>query len=283
VQTTLNPGEIAQAVKNPVASIPRQLESITDLKNISHSLTQSEWERVSQSVRADAVQRREIVSLHALFCQDENLVKAEKDLGTLVERLSTEDTAKPNKPMAEELAKAQAAIKNERAQWLNQVRNFFNAEYYDVEFTDYKKKLSFYREVTNPEFSDWKRWRMLENSDRLASELKEQHGKAKPALPGISLITHNLGLAELRSNLNQQNVFNQEMAKEVRQMLKSWRKLKYVQQKIVSSEVRFSQKAIEKYPSVADLKLITALYDLKKKEIEQLRAFWMIDENCWKI
>ena len=53
VQTTLNPSAIAKAMKDPVATLPKQLESITDLKNIYHSLTQTEWGRISQSVRAE--------------------------------------------------------------------------------------------------------------------------------------------------------------------------------------------------------------------------------------
>ena len=278
VQTTLNPGEIAKAMKSPVASLPRQLESITDLKNISHSLTQSEWGRVSQSVQADAAQRREMVNLHVLFCQSENLEKSEGNLKKLISLLSADDSVKPNKAMIVELAKSQALLKKERGQWLNQVRDFFNAEYYDVEFNDYKSKLSFYREVTDPEFSDWKRWRMLEHSGRLVTELQKQHGDDKPALPGISRITQNLGVMGLRSNLAQQSIPNQDMAKEVRQMLKSWRNLKSVQQQIAESKPY-----AEKTPSVEDLKGVTALYQLKKMEIEQLKTFWMIDEKCWKI
>jgi len=278
VQTTLNPGELAMAIKDPVTSFPKQLESITDLKNISHSLTQSEWGRVSQSVQADAAQRREMVELHALFCQSENLEKAEKNLGKFIEVVSEDGSAKPNKAMITELAKAQAVLKKERGQWLDQVRNLFNAEYYDVKFKDYKKKLSFYREVHDPDFSDWKRWRILENSGRLVTELQKQHDDEKPALPGIKQITHNQDVVELRSNLAQQSTLNQDMASEVRQMLKSWRNLKSVQQKITESKPD-----AEKSPNVAGLKLVTAVYQLKKKEIEQLKTFWMIDERCWKI
>ncbi|MEZ7957069.1 MAG: hypothetical protein QMC23_10925 [Rubritalea sp.] len=138
VQTTLNPSAIAKAMKDPVASLPGQLESITDLKNIYHSLTQSEWGRISQSVRADAAQRREMVNLHVLFCQSENLEKAESNLESLIVILSADGSMNLNKAMTVELAKTQAILKKERGQWLDQVRNFFNAEYYDVEFNNYK-------------------------------------------------------------------------------------------------------------------------------------------------
>ncbi|MFT5905293.1 MAG: hypothetical protein ACI9E1_000889 [Cryomorphaceae bacterium] len=278
VQTTLNPGEIAKVMKSPVASLPMQLESITDLKNISHSLTQSEWGRVSQSVQADAAQRREMVNLHVLFCQSENLEKSERSLKKLISLLSALETVKPNKAMVVELAKSQALLKKDRGQWLDQVRDFFNAEYYDVEFNGYKSKLSFYREVTDPEFSDWKRWRVLEHSGRLVAELQKQHGDSKPALPGISRITQNLGVIGLRNNLAQPSNLNQGMAKEVRQMLKNWRDLKSVQQQIAESKPYN-----ETTPSVADLKRVTTVYQLKKSEIEQLKTFWMMDEKCWEI
>ncbi|MFT6792380.1 MAG: hypothetical protein ACJAR1_000360 [Rubritalea sp.] len=283
VQTTLNPSAIAKAMKDPVASLPGQLESITDLKNIYHSLTQSEWGRILQSVRADAAQRREMVNLHVLFCQSENLEKAESNLESLIVILSADGSMNLNKAMTVELAKTQAILKKERGQWLDQVRNFFNAEYYDVEFNNYKRKLSFYREVNNPDFSDWERWRMLENSHRLAVELQRQHGEEKPALPGINRITRNFGMIQLRSDLAQQSALNEDMVKEVRQMLKSWRNLKQVQLKIARSEVNPLQVVVAKKPSLADLKRVTIVYQLKKSEIEQLKAFWMIDEKCWEI
>ncbi len=283
VQSTLNPGEIALAMKDPVTSFPRQLESITDLKNISHSLSQSEWQRVTQSVRADAVERREIVNLHVLFCQSENLKNAQQDLKSMMEAVSKDAAASQNKELRAALTNAQATLKSEREQWLNQVRDFFNAEYYDVELNNYKGKLSFYRDVTDPEFSDWKRWRMLENSDRLAEELRKQHSNQKPLLPGVSLISNNLGVNDFKENLVQQSTLNESMAKEVRQMIKNWRNLKSLQQNLVQQEQRLSQSRTKKIPSLVDVKTLCEIFDLKKREVEQLKAFWVIDEKCWNI
>ena len=274
LQTTLNPSEIAKAMKDPVASLPRQLESITDLKNISHSLTQSEWGRVTQSVRADAAQRQEMVNLHVLFCQSENLEQAEREL----KMMKDSDKLKANKVVDAELVKAQKLLEKERSQWLDRVRDFFNAEYYDVELNAYQKRLSFYRDVTDPGFSDWRRWRMLENSDRLASEMQKQHDKDKPVLPGMNRLKENLGVSELRSQLAETSGVNQEMAKEVRQMLKNWRNLKSVQQKIVAQ----NKAEVLDEVRVNDLKRVTTLYQLKKKELDHLKVFWMIDEECWK-
>ncbi len=286
VQTTLNPSELASAMKDPVASLPKQLESITDLKNITHSLTQSEWERVSQSMKADTAQRKEMVNLHALFCQSENLSQAEDNIRRIKQELALKGgvITKESKAMTVELTKAQGVLTKERQQWLDQVRNFFNAEYFDVEFNHYTKRLNFYRTVHNPEFSDWRRWRVLENSARLATEMQKQHVKEKPVLPGMNRIKQNFGVDELRSSLAEQSTLNESMAHEVRQMLKNWRNLKSVQSKIAQTEVSFAQSPsiTDPLPSVADLKRVTVMYHLKKKEIEHLKSFWMIDEKCWK-
>lgn len=287
IQTTLSPGEIAEAMRQPLASVPRQLESITDLKNISHSLNQTEWDRVTQSVQADASEREEIVNLHVLFCQSENLKNSESELTKIKELITKDPAANKNTEIRAELNKAQTTLKKEREQWLNQVRDFFNAEYFDVELNQYKPMLSFYREVTDPDFSDWKRWCILENSARLAAELKKQHNNDKPTIPGISLITNNLGITDIRANLADEPYLNENMANEVRQMIKNWHNLKSLQQKITNSELRFSQlrtqTLAQKSPTTSDLQLLTTLFDLKKKEIDQLKAFWLLDEKCWKV
>ncbi len=279
VQTTLNPVEIAKAMKNPVDALPKQLESITDLKNISHSLTQSEWGRVSQSVRADAVKRREVVNLHVLFCQGENLEKAEGELEELLDGEKVEQS----KEFSKELAKTKGVMGKWREEWLDDVRDFFNAEYHDVEFNAYSR-LNFYRDVDNPGFTDWRRWRLLENSDKLVVELRKQHLEGKPILPGMNQLTDHFGVRRLRSELSDEGNLNEGMVREVRGMLRDWRKLKSLQQKITSLEVD-SPDSLEgskdKSVSVSDLRRVTALYELKKKEVDYLKVFWVMDEECW--
>ncbi|MGJ8658091.1 MAG: hypothetical protein ACSHX6_16710 [Akkermansiaceae bacterium] len=277
VQTTLNPNEIAAAMNSPVSTLPRQLKSITDLKNISHSLTQSEWDRVLQSIKADIAQRKEMVNLHVLFCQNETIDRAESEL----EKIVKSDPQPQNKALATELAKAQSLLKKERSEWLGQVRNFYNAEFYDVEFTDYRAKLNSYRHVTNPGFSDWKRWRLLENSEMLAGEMQKEHNDAKPMLPGMNMLKRKLGVMEIQSQLGHQKVLNEEMAKEVRQMLRGWRELKAVQQKIFASELSYSRSNVTQAPSVQDVRRITTDFQLKNEEIDKMKIFWAIDEDCW--
>ena len=283
VQTTLNPSEVAKAMKNPISALPRQLESITDLKNISHSLTQSEWERVSQSVRADAVKRQEMVNLHVLFCMGENLEKAEEELSRIEEAGQVEEGR--SKGMVKELAKAEGVLNKEREKWLDEVRDFFNAEYHDVEFSSYSQKLDFYRDVEDPCFSDWKRWRLLENSDKLVGEMRKEHEEAKPVLPGVSRLKSRLGVAEMRSQLSRQSGLNEGMVKEVRGMLRSWRNLKSVQRQIEDLDVSGSELAdVDEVRgvSVSDLKRVTTVYELRKKEIDHLKVFWAMDEECWR-
>ena len=115
VKNTLNPSEIAKAMKDPVGAFPDQLESITDLKNISHSLTQSEWERVTKVVKAESVQRREMVNLHVLFCQSENIEKAEQELQKLIDS----ERLKETKEVMKELTNTQVILRKEREQWLD--------------------------------------------------------------------------------------------------------------------------------------------------------------------
>lgn len=278
VQTTLHLNEIAKAMNNPVSSMPKQLRSITDLKNISHSLTQSEWERVLLSIKADIAEREEMVMLHVLFCQSENLVRAEKQL----EKIAKVDEPKQNKAFVTELEKARGLVKKERGQWLDRVRDFYNAEFYDVEFKDYKAKLDFYRHVSNPVFSDWKRWRLLENSEMLASEMQKEHREAKPLLPGMNVLKRKLGVMELQSQLGHQRVMNEKMATEVRQMLRNWRELKSVQKKIVASDISYSKSDVMQALGVKDVKRVISEFKLKKTEIDKLRVFWAMDEDCWE-
>jgi len=70
------------------------------------------------------------------------------------------------------------------------------------------------------------------------------------------------------------------MSKEVRQMLKNWRNLKSVQQKIAALEVSFSQSA-GRPPSVVDLRRVASVYQLEKKKINYLKTFWMLNESRW--
>lgn len=276
VQMTLNPSEIAKAMKDPIASLPRQLESITDLKNISHSLTQTEWGRVTQGVEAEAVQREEVVNLHVLFCQGEIIESAERDLAKIKRKLSAEGEVKPNKAVDRELVKTDGVIKKEREQWLNRVRDFFNAEYHDVKLSDYKGKLNFYRGVKDPGFSDWKRWRVLANSSQVAGEMKKDHVDAKPVLPGMNMLKSNLGLTDLRAKLAEPSTLNKDMVMEVRRMLKDWRILKSVQQELAESKLAGGEAV-----GLPELRHVTKVYNLRKKEIEKLKNFWVIDEECW--
>ena len=277
VQNTLNPSEIAKAMKDPVQSIPRQLESITDLKNITHSLTQSEWERVSQGVEAEMIQRKEMVNLHALFCQSENLKRLKSDMALIAQS----DKLEKGKEVDKELVKLEKLMKKERGTWLDKVRDFFNAEYHDVELNNYTRKLSFYRGVDDPGFNEWERWAVLEYSDTVANEMKVSHQDAKPVLPGIVLLKEKFGVNDLRSQLASNGMPDNDTVSEVRKMLKNWRQLKSVQQEISELEVKVSNVANEEAIKLADLKKVSKLYELKKQEVDYLKMLWLKDEQCW--
>ena len=278
VKNTLNPSEIVKAMKDPVGAFPDQLESITDLKNISHSLTQSEWERVTKVVKAESVQRREMVNLHVLFCQSENIEKAEQELQKLIDS----ERLKETKEVMKELTNTQVILRKEREQWLDSVRDFFNAEYHDVEFKAYRDKLSFYRDIKDPKFSDWERWRVMEHSNTLAVEMKGKHDDDKPVLPGIYSLKEKLGVSKVRNKLTQEEMPSTDMVKEVRKMLRNWRLLKLVQQEIEEQELESIKSVNDEVLGVSDIKNVTVVYNLKKREIDHLKEFWLMDEQCWR-
>jgi len=277
VQHTLNPAEIAKAMKDPVKSLPRQIESITDLKNITHSLTQSEWERVSQGVGAEMVQRKEMVKLHMLFCQNENLKSLKENIGQIIESNKLEK----GKEVSKEVAKIKTLIKKERSVWLDEVRDFFNAEYLDVELGSYTSKLSFYRGVNDPGFNKWERWGKLEHSGKVANEMKASHKESKAILPGVSLVKEKLGVNDIRSRLVNDGMLDDDAVNGVRKMLKNWRQLKSVQQQISELELKISKVTEEEAIKLADLKQVSKLYELKWREVIHLEILWIMDEQCW--
>lgn len=243
-------------------------------------MTQSEWARVSQGVGAEMVQREQMVSLHELFCQSENLKSLQNDMSALVDAEKLEKS----KSMDKELAKLEVMIEKEHDTWLDKVRDFFNAEYHDVEFNNYNRKLSSYRGVSDPGFSDYERWGKLEHSDEMVNELKVSHEEAKPILPGVSMLKETFGVNDVRSELAHEGMLDDEAVNDVRKILKNWRELKSVQQEITELETKISQfkKGKDAAVSYTDLKEVSKLYELKQKEVKFLSQLWIMDEQCWR-
>ena len=273
---TINPREIAKAFQNPITQLPRQIESLTDLKNISHSLEQKEWNRVSDSVAAQVMSRAETVKLHVLFCQNK-VLNEQLELLKHYEPLVAERA-----PLVSALKKKKERYNKQRSIWLDSIRDFFNAEYYDVEFKNYGRGLSLYRDVEDPNFDQWQRWRTLDHSQALVKELQNQHKKSKPVIPGVNGLKSSLGLKSLQDNLADNPVSEDDMRKEVRSLLKQWRELKETQSKI--SELKSRHSSLPMTSESITLKTIDTrfqVFQLLEKEIKIVRNFWLIDEQCW--
>lgn len=272
---TLNPKEIAKALNNPVAQLPKQLSSLADLKNISHSLEKKEWERVGQSVDAEKLTRAEIVKLHVLFSKDE-ILKQQETLLKKYEKLSEE-----NPSILKVVKKRRLSFDMQREAWLNNVRDYFNAEYYDVRLKYQGKKLTFYRGVKNPGFDQWQRWGMLEHSHDLAKQLGAEHEKNKPVVPGMNSLKSGLGIKTMQKNLGATEKQHAELRGDVRSMLKKWRELKQTQTKIAElKSTKINQPTTEKI-TPKQVEDDFKVYQLLKTELQLASYFWLIDERCW--
>lgn len=272
---TLNPKEIVKAINNPVAELPKRLKSLTDLKNISHSLEQQEWHRVGQAVEAQKITRVEMVKLHVLFRQ-ERVIEGQKALLEKYEKL-----AEGQPKLVSLLKKKRKIYEGEREAWLNSVRDFFNAEYHDVDFYDTENSLTLYREVSDPEFHQWQRWRRLDRAEELVKQLSKEHGDNKPVVPGVNSLKASLGIKEVQSNLLV-NVEKQTSVRgEVRMMLKKWRELKNAQIKIAALKSKESDSFKLEGMTAQVIDEQFKIYEFLQTEIKLVSYFWMLDEECW--
>ncbi len=285
VLTTFSPSEIASVIKSPIAAVPKQFESLTNLKNVSHSMTTQEWSRVSLAISAETSSREEKVKLHKLFREYHLLNEKNKVISKYEKELEVKELLPEHKPLIKPFEKNVASYKKQREAWLNRVRDFFDAEYYDVEFKNQQKSMPFYRTVNDPKFGDHNRWMLLDHSTDLVKELKADHKKAKPELPGLGMIKSSLGVDQLKASAQKMDlIVNQSkeqefMRKEVRGMLKNWRELKVLQESIKAKELELAK--IDKL-SAKEFTLANQVYDLKMKELNLASQFWVKDESCWK-
>lgn len=276
VKGIVNPEDLAKTFKEPVTGLPKQLESISSLKDVSHKMAQTEWVKKENEIVSEKKMREQVVKLQALFRRSATLdrhlawVEGVKSGGEL-----DADTKK-------ELVKFETKLKEDRKVWLNEVRDFFNAEYYDVQFVQGGTVMPNYSDVVQPDFTEWQRWGTLGRVESLAGALKNEHEKSKPAIPGTALVMDKLtmmmndGDRKLDAELDTQNVRNS-----VRSLIRSWRGMKLAQQK--AAKIRTEIKPLE--DSAAAGKALVSkrqeLYSLEQKEIQYAKVVWMMDEKCW--
>lgn len=267
------PSSLMQGLPAPVARLPQQLASIGKLKDLSHEVEQSTWEKIGDSVAAELKMRREKVKLHRLL-----------RTGELIDHeLACINSAPPLPSSAD--AKLLAArrgwngsIRKERESWLDECRDIFDAEYHDIRFKKDGSGLSTYRRTENPELTEWQRWCRLHRSRELVAVLQEEHEESKPAIPGTRMVTDKFaGLMPGSDGGSGARIEVQSVRNEVRMLIRSWREMKEVQ----AQAEQLEQSDSKELDSIARVTKRKAIFKLRQEEIKHASVVWMLDEECW--
>lgn len=268
VRDTLKPNAIVNSLQDPVVGLSKQLDSISGIKDISHDMQQAAWGKEGEAVAAKVQMRKERVRLYALLSKGE-LINNE------LKRIELDPLASPTGPDAQLLPAYQkwsAKVKDERAQWLVEVRDFFNAEYLDVRFKRDDSAMPLYRDVKAPDLSEWQRWCFLNRSQGLVQRLMSKHKESKPAVPGTRMVR-----ARVAEVLEQQPEYDVELntdqvRSEVRKLIRSWRGMKRAQTELSQLELVAPTNTLERAKKI---------YQLRHKEVEHASVVWLLDEQCW--
>lgn len=269
----LKPDNLLKSMQTPVSELPRQLRSISTLKDLSHKIEQGTWEKTSESFYAEILMRREQVKLHQLLRTGE-LIDAEMAHLEQAEPLPTG----ASKELVAVRQEWQQTLHRSRVGWLGEVRDFFNAEYHDVSFKKDRSGLPDYRDMHQPDLTEWQRWCRLSRSQELVSVLQKAHQDSKPALPGTELVTDKLaGIVGLDNPSPAPRVKTSDMRSEVRSLIRSWREMKEAQQRAGQLEARSG----DSLTSIAQVRTRQNIFKLRQQEIQSTSVVWMMDENCW--
>lgn len=269
LKSVASPDAIAKSLKSPISELPKQFESLSSLKNISHEMAQTAWEKKESEMLCRKQMRTEEVMLQVYFKKGELI---DKHLAwAAVMKKGEVDPAS-----MELLVKFEAKLKEDRKVWLNGVRDFFNAEYYDVQFRGESVSMQNYRKLVQPDFSDWKRWGALNRVEALAKVLKKRHKESKPMIPGTTVVKEKLqGMLNLEGGMEAE-LETREVRASIRQLIRSWREMKVAQRKIGELESGLGEGVDKKV-----LGKRAQLYGLEMKELECAKAVWLVDERCW--
>lgn len=277
LKDVLKPQSLAKSFQDPVTALPKQLGSISALKDISHEMEQTVWSKEGDSVEAKLLMRKEQVKLYTLLSKGE-VIDGE------IDRLEAEspEPNESNEQIDFKLKEAQekwaASVIKDRDDWIDEVRDFFNAEYHDVIFRKDASAKTSYRSVSVPDLSEWQRWCFLARSQSLVEALKENHKKTKPGVPGTRIMKEKMAemlnkRAEYAVTLNTDKVRG-----EVRNLIRNWREMKKAQTEIKSLD---PGKAKSHDPKL-DFMKAQKVYKLRHQEINHTSVVWMMDEDCWR-
>jgi len=269
---------LVSTFKKPNFDIPKQIVSISRLKDVNHEIKKDAWEDAGKSIDAELQMRKVEVQLHRLMRTgqliDREMLNASRDPKLDPDSINTD----PKFPGA--LAAWRASLKSERSNWLAEVRDLFDAEYHDVRFIPDDSGLPTYRNADNPDLGKWKRWCHLGRSKELISTLTQYHKENKPTLPGTAFVTKSL-----KQMVNQKDSpvttvrKTDSVRKEVRTLIQSWRSMKETQEQADILEEMSGDLPIL---TQGEIKARQKIFQLRKAEIRYVSIVWLLDENCWR-
>lgn len=275
VRGVIDPEEMIRTLKDPVTSLPEQFESMTSLKDVSHDMEQKEWGKKEQAIAAEMKRREEVVRLQVLFRRG-GLIDRQLDwVGKMQGNEGFDPAAQPD------LAAFIAKVTADRNKWLDEVRDFFNAEYYDVKLAGGDSAMSDYETVSQPDFSDWKRWGVLNRKTALTKVLKTQHDSQKPMIPGSNLVADKIDLMFNGETQPLAEIASQDVRANARLMIRSWREMKQAQKQAELIKSELTKMEAENALGKAAVAKKTQLYALRNTEIASAKVVWMMDETCW--
>lgn len=265
-----SPSALLKSIQNPAEQIPKQVSSITSIKDFPYQLEQNEWKETQTSIQAELTMRDERVKLHHQL-RREQVINTE--LRLVEAALKSGNISDPKFLTA--LDAWHNTLIEERKLWLTEMRNVFDAEYHDLRFSPDKSGLTDYRNIDQPDLNDLQRWCRLQRTQDLVNALSNQHSKNKSAIPGAMLITQKFDPEPQTQKLTD----SATIRKQVRTLIQSWRELKSSQQE--ADEIEKSQSA-PSLASPAELTQRQKIYKLRTQELHHASILWTLDEFCWK-
>jgi hypothetical protein len=269
----LRPKSLLAMLNEPVTQIPKQLASLSKIKDISHSAQKKAWQHTEESVDAKLKMREKKVRLQKLLLTGELL---DGEMSKLKSAPPLPDEASPK--LEKTLNSWRGELKNERRQWLGEVRDFFNAEYSDVHFVKDGSGLTTYRNTKRPDLTRWERWCRLRRSKELVKVLKKAHAEDKPAVPGTRMVKSKLASMLNREEGVEPMLSVTSLRGEVRKLIQNWREMKKAQEKAEELE---SKREDVSFESIAEVNERKTIFNLRQQEIKHTAKVWMMDERCW--
>ncbi|MDA8975138.1 hypothetical protein N9F50_00970 [Akkermansiaceae bacterium] len=272
---TLKPQTLIKMLNEPAIQIPKQLASLSKIKDINHTAKTDVWKHTAVAVDAEIKMRENKIKLQSLLRTGELIDGEMKNI-----KSATPLPADSDPKLANSVKKWEANLKSERGKWLSQVRDFFNAEYGDVHFVKDTSGLPTYKNVKRPDLTEWERWCQLQRSKELVSGLTKAHQKGKPTLPGTSLVSGKISTMLDLDEADASPVRNTASVRsEARQLIQSWREMKEAQTKAEALE---AEEKSSSFASLAQVSKRQAIFNLRRQEIRHASVVWMMDEQCWK-